>query len=165
MPTNLSIRANDYVKQLKRAIRHAKPYFKEAPSGQASRLPQRNSFPDKPGVYLILRKVTIAGKDSRYRKLHRASPMVLYVGRTKSRRTIAERLVDSFGKLKLNFGGSQFLKVLMQVIQDEAVVKTILWSPQTLVAAVPITEGDQMLNMVKQLATQFFHPRLNVRDS
>jgi hypothetical protein len=52
----------------------------------------------------------------------------------------------------------------MQVIQDESVVKSILWSPQTLIAAIPITEGEEMLDRVERFAMQVFVPRFNIRD-
>ena len=159
-----SVRASSYIEEIARAITTAKPYFRVSPIGQSWDLRQRNSFPREPGVYLILRKVASTGSGYRYRGLVPINPIVLYVGRTSERRSIDKRLADHFGNREPNFQGSQFVKFLMQVIQDESVVKNILWSQQTLIAAIPITEGEQMLDAVERLAMQVFVPRFNIRD-
>jgi hypothetical protein len=164
MPGELSIRASSYVEQIATALIAAKPYFQVSPSGQSWDLRQRNSFPRQPGIYLILRRVASAGEGYRYHGLIPVNPIVLYVGRTTERRKIEKRLADNFGNSEPNFQGSQFVKFLMQVIQDEPIVKSILWSPQTLIASVPITEGEQMLETVERLAMQVFVPRFNIRD-
>ena len=92
-------------------------------------------------------------------------PIVLYVGKTTSKRSIKERLYDHFGGSKANYQGSQFRKFLYQVIQEKAAVKKILWSNDTLVACVPIEEADDVIDSVERLAIQVFQPRFNIKAS
>jgi hypothetical protein len=117
-----------------------------------------------PGVYVILRKSDIPEINYRYKGLSTKSPIAIYVGKATSRRTIAKRLSDHFGGTKLNFQGSQFVKFLMQLIQDEGEVQRFLWSPNTLIACVPVKEGDDVISAVEKLAMQVFLPRFNIKD-
>jgi hypothetical protein len=52
----------------------------------------------------------------------------------------------------------------MQLIQDEAEVQRFLWSPNTLIACVPVKEGDDVISAVEKLAMQVFLPRFNIKD-
>jgi hypothetical protein len=121
-------------------------------------------FPNKPGVYVILRRVALPDTDYTTRGVNTQAPLVLYVGKTTSRRPIRKRLADHFGGEKPNYQGSQFKKFLFQVCQDHDAVKRILWSPDTLVAAVAIEEGDEVIDYVENLAIQVFQPRFNIKD-
>ena len=40
----------------------------------------------------------------------------------------------------------------------------ISWSPDTLVACVPIQEGDEVIDFIENLAIQVFRPRFNIKD-
>lgn len=164
MPSLHSIQASCYVEMLARSISQANPYFKQSPMECPWEECERNVFPSHPGVYAILRRVSIAGSGYRYAGLNPISPIVLYIGRTSARRSIRQRLRDHFGCKQPNYQGSQFVKFLMQVVQDETAVKRILWSPSTLVACVGVTDGEQVLETVERLAMQVFSPRFNIKD-
>jgi hypothetical protein len=100
----------------------------------------------------------------RYKGLSTKRPIAIYVGKTTSRRTIGKRLSDHFGGNKLNFQGSQFVKFLMQLLQDEGEVQRFLWSTNTLIACVPVKEGDDVISAVEKLAMQVLLPRFNIKD-
>ena len=111
-----------------------------------------------------MRKVKIASQDYTTKGINTKTPIVLYVGKTTSRRSIRDRLRDHFGGHKLNFQGSQFRKFLMQVCQDIEAVKRILWSENTLIASVPINDTDEVIDFVENLAIRVFQPRFNIKD-
>src|SRR5262245_48196281 len=151
-----------YVERLAHATSQAQPFFKQSPLHQPWKECERNNFPREPGVYLILRSVRNGNTGYRYAGLVPASPLVLYVGRTTSRRSIYQRLCDHFGAQSPNFQGSQFLKFLMQVVQDEEIVKRIIWSPTTTIASVAVPENESILAAVERLAIAVFAPRFNI---
>jgi len=153
-----------YIEKLASAIEDAKPYFVDSESKIRTGKSKTNKFPKKPGIYLILRRVNLEDKDYTTKGINTKSPLILYVGKTTSRRNINERLKDHFGGNKLNFQGSQFRKFLMQVCQDEEVVKKILWNQDTLIACVPIEEPDEVIDKVENLTIQVFQPRFNIKD-
>ena len=153
-----------YIEQLAREIAVAKPYYVDPQARLAGESSKAHTFPNTPGIYLILRRVNLPGTGYALRGVNTEVPLVLYVGKTTSKRALKERLNDHFGGNKPNYQGSQFKKFLFQVCQDHDVVKQILWSPDTLVACVPIEEGDEVIDFVENLAIQVFHPRFNIKD-
>ena len=153
-----------YVEELARAIVDARPYYLDATAKLEGQPTKANRFPNLPGVYLILRRVNLPDTDYTTRGVNTKSPIVLYVGKTTSRRALKERLKDHFGGIKPNYQGSQFKKFLFQVCQDHDAVRRILWSPDTLVATVAIEEGDEVIDYVENLAMQVFQPRFNIKD-
>ena len=153
-----------YVEQLACSIKGAVPYYSNGPDKLSGEKTIKNQFPQKPGVYIILRKCQFVEDNYRYKGLSTKSPVVLYVGKTTSRRSIAKRLGDHFGNAKPNFQGSQFVRFLMQVVQDEDAVIRILYSPKTLIACVPIDESDEVIDAVEKLAMQVIEPRFNIKD-
>lgn len=158
-----NLKVSRYIEELARNIKNALPYYEDGQARLRGEKSRKNEFPKEPGVYVILRKCDIPEVDYRYKGLATKSPLALYVGKTTARRTIAQRLGDHFGNKKPNFQGSQFIKFLMQIVQDEAEVLRILWSSDTLVACVPITEGDDVIAAVEKLAMQVFAPRFNIK--
>ena len=159
-----SVKASGYIEVLANNLKRALPYYKDGEARLRGETSKKNKFPKEPGVYVILRKCDIPEVDYRHKGLATKTPLALYVGKTTSRRTIAQRLSDHFGKTKPNFQGSQFVKFLMQIIQDEVEVRRILWSPNTLIACVPIREGDDVIDAVEKLAMTVFTPRFNIKD-
>lgn len=153
-----------HIEKLALEIKNAKPYFVNSASKLIGAKSRINQFPNKPGVYLILRRVDMESFDYTREGLNTKSPIVLYVGKTTSRRSIRKRLADHFGGIKLNFQSSQFRKILMQICQDEDMVKKILWSENTLIASVEIEESDEVIDYVENLAIQVFKPRFNIKD-
>src|SRR5436305_643688 len=109
------------LRQLRSNISEARPYREAA-----------LEYPDAPGVYLILRRCQLPLQGYRYRGVSTRKPVALYVGKTTPRRTIRRRLRDHFGHSEPNYQGSQFAKILLQIIQDESVVQNILWSDDTI---------------------------------
>ena len=158
------IKASGYVEKLARNLKKALPYYEDGLAKLQGEKSRKNKFPNDPGVYVILRKCDIPEINYRYKGLSTKSPIAIYVGKATSKRTIAKRLSDHFGGTKLNFQGSQFVKFLMQLIQDEGEVQRFLWSPNTLIACVPVKEGDDVINAVEKLAMQVFLPRFNIKD-
>jgi hypothetical protein len=159
-----AISKSHYIESLARSIKEALPYYENSEiklRGGASNI---NHFPNAPGVYLILRRVNHACQDYTMRGVNTVTPLVLYVGKTTAKRTIRKRLADHFGGKKMNYQGSQFRKFLYQVCQDDATVKRILWSENTLIACVEIEGNDEVIDYVENLAIQVFQPRFNVKD-
>lgn len=153
-----------YIEELARAIPTAQPYYADGAARLAGKDSKVNPFPNKPGVYLILRRVTLPETDYSTRGVNTQTPLVLYVGKTTSRRALKQRLADHFGGTTPNYQGSQFRKFLFQVCQDHDTVKRILWSRYTLVACVEIDEGDEVIDAVEKLAIQVFQPRFNIKE-
>ena len=81
-----------------------------------------------------------------------------------ARRSIKQRLSDHFGGVKLSYQGSQFRKFIFQICQNDDVVKSILWSKNTLIACVPVPEQDEVIDIVEKIAMQVFQPRFNIKD-
>jgi hypothetical protein len=158
------IKAVSYIEQLARDLSSAKPYFKQSPFEMSWKQCERSSFPLESGVYAILRHCPIQGEGYRYQGLQTKKPIVLYVGKATSASTIRERLGRHFANQEPTYQGSQFVKFLMQIIQDEEAVKRVLWSPQTVVATVPVPEGDLVIDAVERLAIKVLEPRFNIRD-
>ena len=154
----------EYIEDLALNIKDASPYYEDSLARLRGEKSKKNEFPKEPGVYIILRKCKIPEINYRYKGLSPKSPIVLYVGKTTSKRTIARRLVDHFGNNKPNFQGSQFVKFLMQIVQDEEEVRKILLSSNTIIASVPVTDGDELIDAVEKLAMQVFAPRFNIKD-
>ena len=152
-----------YIEKLARAIDEALPYWEDSDARLRGERSKRNLFPKGPGVYVILRRVNVRG-GRRVQEANAVSPLVLYVGKTTSRRAVKDRLSDHFGGGKPNYGGSQFTKFLFQLCQDDESVQRILWSKDMLIAAVEIKEGDPVIDAVERLAMQVFKPRFNVKD-
>lgn len=143
-------------------IASAQPYpspLRADPSGQM--LGER--FPDSPGVYLILRVCSFPSRGYRYHGVSSRQPLVLYVGKTTPRRTIRRRLHDHFGHVQPNYQGSQFAKILLQIIQDESAVHNILWSDDTIIACLPVAGTKQDIDRIANAAIDEFKPRLNMR--
>jgi hypothetical protein len=159
-----SLEASGYIEQLANNIKNALPYYEDGGARLRGEKSRKNKFPREPGVYIILRKCDIQEINYRYKGIARKSPLALYVGKTTTRRTIARRLRDHFGNEKPNFHGSQFVKFLMQIIQDEDGVNRFLWFPNTLIACVPIEGGDDVIDAVEKLAMHVFQPRFNIKD-
>jgi len=153
-----------YIEELSRSILSAKPYYVDPGArinGESSKVTE---FPDRPGIYIILRKVQIVDNDYTTKGVNTKIPLVLYVGKTTSRRSIKRRLFDHFGGIKPNYQGSQFKKFLYQVCQEHEMVKRILCSPNTLIAAVAIEEDDTIIDFIEKLAIKVFQPRFNIKD-
>jgi hypothetical protein len=153
-----------YVETLVLSFADARPYFVDPnakKNGQASKV---SKFPNGAGVYAILRRVNLAEDDYTMYGVNTQSPIVLYVGKTTSRRSIAKRLADHFGGEKPNYQRSQFRKFLYQICQDHEAVKHILWSHDTLIATVEVPEGDEVISIVERLAMQVLQPRFNIKD-
>jgi hypothetical protein len=159
-----SINRAHYIEALANAIPNAKPYYLDSESKLHGVGSKSNKFPIKPGIYLILRRVDLPHTDYTTHGVNTQTPIVLYVGKTTSRRSIKKRLADHFGGNKPNYQGSQFRKFLFQVCQDHEIVKKILWSKDTLIACVEIEEGDEVIDYVENLAIQVFQPRFNIKD-
>lgn len=159
-----SLKASRYVEELARNIKDALPYYADSQARLRGEKSKKNKFPKEPGVYVILRNCDMPEIDYRHKGLATKSPLALYVGKTSAKRTIYQRLGDHFGNTKPNYQGSQFVKFLMQITQDEAGVLRILWSPNTLIACVPINEDDDVIEAVEKLAMQVFSPRFNIKD-
>ena len=153
-----------YIEKLALEIKNAKPYYVASASKLKGAKSRTNQFPNNPGVYLILRKVDMENKDYTRKGLNTKIPIVLYIGKTFARGSIKKRLADHFGGKKLNFQGSQFRKLLMQICQDEEIVKKILWSENTLIASIAIEESDEVIDIVEKIAIQVFQPRFNIKD-
>ena len=66
--------------------------------------------------------------------------------------------------MKLSYQGSQFRKFIFQICQNDDVVKSILWSKDTLIACVPVPEEDEVIDTVEKIAMQVFQPRFNIKD-
>lgn len=158
------IKVAGYVEMLVSNLAFALPYFYKSPLDVGWEKCERNSFPSESGIYAILRRCPIAKAGYRYQGLSPKNPIVLYVGKASSVRTIKQRLRDHFGNREPNFQGSQFVKFLMQVVQDEETVKRIIWSPSTIIACVPVTESDAVISVVERLAIQILEPRFNIKD-
>ena len=141
-----------YIEELSRKIKTAKPYYVDSNAKLIGGKSKIHNFPNQPGVYLIMRKVDLPHKDYTTEGVNTQSPLVIYVGKTTTRRTIKRRLADHFGGIKLSYQGSQFRKFIFQICQDHEVVKSILWSKDTLIACVPIPEGDEVIDTVEKLA-------------
>jgi hypothetical protein len=153
-----------YIEELARTIPTAQPYYADGAARLAGKESKVNPFPNKPGVYLVLRRVALPHTDYSTRGVNTQSPLVLYVGKTTSRRALKQRLADHFGGTTPNYQGSQFRKFLFQVCQDHDTVKRILWSSDTLVACVEIDEGDEVIDAVEKLAIQVFPFRFNIKE-
>ena len=152
-----------YIESLARSISSSKPYYIDNQARFTKRQSKANIFPSKPGVYLILRYVNLPDIDYTTRGVNTKSPLILYVGRTTSKRSIKARLNDHFsGGKRLSYQGSQFRKFLYQLCQDHDMVKKILWSDSTRIASVVVEEEDQIIEAVENLAIQIFKPRFNV---
>jgi hypothetical protein len=164
MPTQAVIKVAGYIETLASNISLALPYYKHSPLEVGWHACERNSFPSASGVYTIMRRCEIVGDGYRYQGLNPKKPIVLYVGKATKIRSIKNRLRDHFGNREPNFQGSQFVKFLMQVVQDEKMVKEILWSPSTVIACVPVTERDEIIDAVERLAIRVFEPRFNIKD-
>jgi excinuclease UvrABC nuclease subunit len=138
-----------YIETLASRISTAQPYT----SGRA--------FPEKPGIYLLLRRVNVRDDTYRTKGVNVGSPLVMYVGKSGNLRN---RMRQHFGGSKPNYQGSQFVKFLFQICQDQEVVTRILTSPDTLIAYVAIEEGEEVVNLVENLAMRVFQPRFNIKD-
>lgn len=159
-----AVRLSHYIESLAHAFADAKPYYVDGAARCLGQPSAANSFPRRPGVYAILRRVRIPDNDYTTRGVNTHSPLVLYVGKTTSRRSLSQRLADHFGGMKSNYQGSQFRKFLFQVVQDHEIVKRILWSNDTLIACAIVEEGDEVIDYVENLAIQALHPRFNIKD-
>ena len=159
-----SVKYAHYIERLAREIASAQPYYADPSAKLSGKSSKPNVFPSKPGIYLILRRVALPHTDYTTRGVNTQSPLVLYVGKTTTKRTIKQRLADHFAGNKPNYQGSQFRKFLFQVCQEHETVKRILWSPNTLVACVPVEESDEVIDFVENLAIQVFRPRFNIKD-
>lgn len=159
-----SVKHAHYIERLAQSISTAIPYHIDPDAKLTGLTSKANIFPNAPGVYLIMRKVDLPDTDYTTRGVNTKAPLILYVGKTTSRRTIKDRLSDHFSGNKLNYQRSQFRKFLYQVCQDHSAVKRILWSANTLIACVPIEEDDVVIDSVEKLAIQVFRPRFNIRD-
>ena len=153
-----------YIEALSRSILTAVPYYVDSLAKLNGGKSGTNEFPNKPGVYLILRRINITDVDYTTRGVNTKVPLVLYVGKTSARRTIRKRLGDHFGGLKPNYQGSQFRKFLFQICQDHEMVKRILWGPDTLIATQEIEEDDKVIDFIETLAIKVFQPRFNIKD-
>ena len=49
-----------YIEALARDIKEAKPYYADSDAKIKGNVSKTNSFPNKPGVYIILRKVNLS---------------------------------------------------------------------------------------------------------
>jgi hypothetical protein len=161
---NKAVKLSHYLEALARSIADAKPYYMDSAAKLHGHGSAVNEFPPKPGIYLILRRVNLPGTDYTMRCVNTQTPLVMYVGKTTSRRSVKRRLADHFGGNKPNYQGSQFRKFLFQICQDHDVVKRILWSKDTLIASIEIEEGDEVIDYVENLAIQVFQPRFNIKD-
>jgi hypothetical protein len=158
------LKVTSYVEALARAISNAQPYYIDSKSKLEGGKSRKNVFPEKPGVYIILRRVRLPDEGYITCGVNTKSPLALYVGKTTAIRTIRDRLTDHFGGEKPKYQGSQFRKFLYQVVQDHNAVKRILWSNDTLVASVPVCEKDEVIDAVEKLAIHVFQPRFNIKD-
>lgn len=157
--------ATKYVEELARSIsKNPQPYYEDSDARLNGEHSPINDFPSTPGVYVIMRKVL--SKDGyQYKGVETIeSPLILYVGKTTSKRSIKARLSDHFGGKKPNYQSSQFRKFLYQICQDDEGVRNILWSANTLIATVSIEEADEVIDCVEKLAMQVFRPRFNIKD-
>lgn len=111
-----------------------------------------------------MRRVDLPHSDYTTEGVNTQSPIIIYVGKTTTRKTIRKRLADHFAGIKPNYQGSQFRKFLFQICQDHDVVKSILWSKDTFIACVPIPERDEVIDTVEKLAMHVFQPRFNIKD-
>jgi excinuclease UvrABC nuclease subunit len=146
-----------YIEKLASRISTAQPYWNfDADGGRKS-----IAFPAKPGIYLLMRKVNLPHETYRTKGVNLRSPLIMYVGKSGNLR---ERMRQHFGGSKPNYQGSQFVKFLYQICQDEAVVARILTSPDTLIAHVVVEEGEEVVDFVENLAMQVFQPRFNIKD-
>ena len=89
-----AIQRAHYIEALATAIREARPYYVDSEARLGGARSRTNDFPTKPGIYLILRRVNLDSKDYTTRGVNTQQPLVLYVGKTTSRRAIRERLAD-----------------------------------------------------------------------
>lgn len=138
-----------YIETLASRISTAQPYT----SGRA--------FPDKPGIYLLLRRVNVQEDSYRTKGVNLRAPLVIYVGKSGNLRN---RMRQHFGGSKPNYQGSQFVKFLFQICQDHEAVTRILTSPNTLIAHFTIEEGEPVVDLVENLAMRVFQPRFNIKD-
>jgi len=130
---------------------NARTYFKNNSEKRKGKSGVVNDFPDNPGVYVIVRK-------NEYTK----KPLVLYVGKTTTIRSIKERLGDHFSSNKPNVCGSYFCKVLMQICQNEECVNDIRWSDNTLVYFIGLKDyNDEFITDVCNFTNQKLKPKLN----
>ena len=153
-----------YVEELAKQIKHAKPYYVDSDAKLNGGNSKVNDFPNESGVYLIMRRVDLPQNDYTTVGVNTKSPIVIYVGKTTARRSIKQRLSDHFGGVKLSYQGSQFRKFIFQICQNDDVVKSILWSKDTLIACVPVPEQDEVIDIVEKIAMQVFQPRFNIKD-
>ena len=70
-----------YIEELARNIPEAKPYFKDSPGKLEGEGSKANSFPNQPGVYLILRRVNLPDNDYTTRGVNTKSPIVIMLGK------------------------------------------------------------------------------------
>lgn len=159
-----SLKFAHYIEELSRSIAHAKPYYVDSEAKLKGENSKVNSFSNSPGLYIILRRVDLPDDDYTTKGVNTKSPLVLYVGKTTSKRAVKDRLKDHFAGIKFSYQGSQFRKFLFQIVQDTDVVKKILWSKDTLIAIVEINEDDDVIDYVENLAIQDFKPRFNIKD-
>ena len=91
------LKASGYVEQLASNMKNALPYYEDGEARLRGEKSRKNKFPNEPGVYVIFRKCDIPEINYRYKGLSTKSPIAIYVGKTTSRRSIAQRLTDHFG--------------------------------------------------------------------
>ena len=106
-----------YIEELARTIPTAQPYYADGAARLAGKESKVNPFPNKPGVYLVLRRVALPDTDYSTRGVNTQTPLVLYVGKTTSRRALKQRLADHFGGTSPNYQGSQFRKCAFHAIR------------------------------------------------
>ena len=147
--------------RLRQNVAYARPY--RIGNGEGSAESEAIEFPDSPGIYLILRRCVFPQRGYRFHGVSTRSPVVLYVGKTTPKRTIRRRLHDHFGLARPNYQGSQFAKILLQIIQDEIVVEEILSSRDTLIACLPVSGSNERIDALANAAIEEFKPRFNVR--
>lgn len=146
-----------YIETLASRIATAQPYWNFDADGSR----KSTAFPAKPGIYLLMRRVNLPDDTYRTKGVNLRSPLIMYVGKSGSLR---ERMRQHFGGSKPNYQGSQFVKFLYQICQDEEAVTRILSSPDTLIVHVVIEEGEEVVDFVENLAMQVFQPRFNIKD-
>ncbi len=154
-----SVSHSHYIETLASRIDEARPFWSDETTSAGDR--QAHALPDKPGIYLLMRRVNVEEDGYRNSVVNLAAPMVLYVGKAGN---LHNRMRQHFGGTKPNYQSSQFARFLFQVCQDHDMVSRILASPDTIIAYVVIEEGGAVVDHVESLAVQVFQPRFNIKN-
>lgn len=133
----------------------AVPYYLEPPlKGRRGRVAR---FPDKPGIYAIVRY---------FRHKGRLKPRVLYVG-IACPSTLRMRLSEHIRQISNpdQHTGSRFANAMWEIVQSDEGVLEILKSPNTRIAAVALPGRSRAyLEQVERLCIQVLNPLLNIRE-